>query len=55
VVEQILRYVAGTLDYDLWYERCSDASHLVGYCDSDLVGDINTSKSTSDVLFFLGN
>jgi hypothetical protein len=27
----------------------------VGYCDSDLAGDIDTRKSTTDVLFFLGN
>jgi hypothetical protein len=26
----------------------------VGYCDSDLIGDIDTRKSTTDALFFLG-
>jgi hypothetical protein len=26
----------------------------VGYCDSDLAGDIDTRKSTTDALFFLG-
>jgi hypothetical protein len=54
-IKQILCYVAGTLDYGLRYERCPGASHLVSYCDSDLAGDIDTSKSTSGVLFFLGN
>jgi hypothetical protein len=54
-IKQILHYVTGTLDYDLWYKRHSGASHLIGYCDSDLVGDIDTSKSTSGILFFLGN
>jgi hypothetical protein len=28
---------------------------LVGYCDSDLVGDMDTRKSTTGVLFLLGN
>jgi hypothetical protein len=54
-IKRILHYIVGTLDYDLWYKRHSGASHLIGYCDSDLVGDIDMSKSTSGVLFFLGN
>jgi hypothetical protein len=54
-IKRILRYVTGTLDYDLRYEHRFGVSHLVGYCDSDLTGDIDTSKSTSDILFFLGN
>jgi hypothetical protein len=44
-IKRILRYVAGTLDYDLRYKWCPGGSHLVGYCDSDLTGDIDTSKS----------
>jgi hypothetical protein len=54
-IKQILRYVVGTLDYSLRYERCLDASHLVGYCDNALAGDIDMSKSTSGILFFLDN
>jgi hypothetical protein len=54
-IKRILRFVAGTFDYGLRYEQCPGASHFVGYCDSDLTGDIDTSKSTSGVLFFLGN
>jgi hypothetical protein len=54
-IKRILCYVAGTLDYGLRYERRSSASHLIGYCNSDLTGDIDTSKSTSGILFFLGN
>jgi hypothetical protein len=52
-IKRILCYVAGTLDYGLRYERRSSASHLIGYCDNDLAND--TSKSTSGILFFLGN
>jgi hypothetical protein len=54
VVKRIVRYVAGTLDHGLYYPRCPEEAHLVGYSDSDHAGDINTSKSTSRILFFLG-
>jgi hypothetical protein len=50
-IKWILCYIAGTMDYGLWYERHSGASHLVVYCDNDLTGDIDTSG----VLFFFGN
>jgi hypothetical protein len=51
-VKRIIRYVAGTLDHDLYYPRCPGEAHLVGYSDSDHAGDIDTSKSTSGILFF---
>jgi hypothetical protein len=38
----------------LHYPRCPGAEHFIGYSDSDLAGDIDTSKSTSGTLFFLG-
>jgi hypothetical protein len=53
-VKRIIRYVAGTLDHGLYYPRCPGEAHLVGYSDSDHAGDINTSKSTSRILFFFG-
>ena len=53
-VKRIIRYVAGTLDHGLYYPRCPGEAHLVGYSDSDHGGDIDTSKSTSGILFFLG-
>ncbi|WVZ62288.1 hypothetical protein U9M48_012052 [Paspalum notatum var. saurae] len=55
-VKRIIRYVAGTLDHGLCYPRCPGEAHLVGYSDSDSDhgGDIDTSKSTSGILFFLG-
>ena len=53
-VKRILRYVAGTFDYGLHYPRCPGAAHFIGYSDSDHAGDIDTSKSTSGTLFFLG-
>jgi hypothetical protein len=54
-VNRILRYVEGTLDYGLHYTRSPNATHVVGYCDSDLADNIDTSKSTSGTLVFLGN
>jgi hypothetical protein len=55
-VKRIVRYVAGTLDHGLYYSRCPGEAHLVGYrySDNDHAGDIDTSKSTSGILFFLG-
>jgi hypothetical protein len=53
-VKRIIRYVAGTLDHGLYYLRCPGEAHFVGYSDSDHAGDIDTSKSTSGTLFFLG-
>jgi hypothetical protein len=53
-VKRIIRYVVGTLDHGLYYPRCPGEAHLVGYSDSDHAGDIDTSKSTSGILFFLG-
>jgi hypothetical protein len=47
-------YVTGTLDYGLHDARNPGATHIVSYCDSDLAGDIDTSKSTSSTMFFLG-
>ena len=46
--------MAGTLDYGLHYKRAPDTARFISYCDSDLAGDIDTSKSTSGTLFFLG-
>jgi hypothetical protein len=49
-MKRIIRYVAGTLDHDLYYARCPGEAHLVGY--SDHTDDIDTSKSTSGILLF---
>jgi len=38
----------------LHYLRCPGAEHFIGYSDNDVASDIDTSKSTSGTLFFLG-
>jgi hypothetical protein len=53
-VKRIICYIAGTLDHSLYYLRCPEEAHLVRYNDSDHIGDIDTSKSTSGILFFFG-
>jgi hypothetical protein len=53
-VKRIIRYVAGTLNHGLYYPRCPGEAHFVGYSDSNHAGGIDTSKSTSGTLFFLG-
>lgn len=52
-VKRVLRYVAGTLHFGCHYRR-EKGTELEGYSDSDLAGGIDTRKSTSDILFFLG-
>ncbi|XP_066334281.1 uncharacterized mitochondrial protein AtMg00810-like [Miscanthus floridulus] len=53
-VKRILRYVAGILDYGLHYGRAPNIARFIGNYDSDLAGDVDTSKSTTGTLFFIG-
>jgi len=53
-VKRIIRYIAGTLHLGCRYGREEGATSLVGYSDSDLGGDVDSRKSTSGSLFFLG-
>ncbi|KAJ1268379.1 hypothetical protein BS78_07G130300 [Paspalum vaginatum] len=53
-VVRLLRYVAGTLDYRLRYERHQRSAGVISYSDADHGGDIDDRKSTSGTLFFLG-
>ncbi|RLM86324.1 hypothetical protein C2845_PM04G09570 [Panicum miliaceum] len=56
-VKRILRYMAGTLSYGLHYKKGEGKKNtkLVGYTDSDMAGNIDTRKSTSGCIFFLGS
>jgi hypothetical protein len=47
----VLRYLAGTADYGITYGPGS--LELVGYCDADYAGDIDTRRSTSGYVFVL--
>jgi hypothetical protein len=49
MAKRILRYVAGTLNFRLWYIK-SDSS---GYTDSDFAGSLDDRKRTSGHVFSL--
>lgn len=53
-VKRVLRYVAGTLDYGLHFTKAPSAARFIGYWDSNLAGDIDSSNKTGS-LFFHGN
>lgn len=52
--KRILPYLNGTRDHGLFYTY-SNAYNLVGYTDSYWADDIETRRSTSGYVFYLGN
>ncbi|XP_074351075.1 secreted RxLR effector protein 161-like [Apium graveolens] len=52
-VKQILRYVKGTINHGLLYEKNSGNNILTGYSNSDLDGYLDDRKSTGDMIFYL--
>jgi hypothetical protein len=55
-IKHILRYLAGTCDWGLFYEKGKGKEpRLVGYSDSDWAGDLDRRKSTIGMIFFLNN
>jgi hypothetical protein len=46
----VLRYLAGTINCGLVYKR----GDLIGFCDADYAGDVNTRRSTSGWVFIFG-
>jgi hypothetical protein len=53
VMKMILRYVKGTEDLGLLYQK-TDIFELAGYVDIDWYGDIDNRKSTMGYAFFMG-
>jgi hypothetical protein len=54
-VKRVLRYVAGTRTHGLYYTRREEGrARLTGFSDADMAGDVNTRKSTTGIVFFLG-
>jgi hypothetical protein len=51
--KHIVRYVVGIIHFGCRYTRDEQWS-LIDFCDSDLAGDVDTSKSTTGVAYFLG-
>jgi len=54
-VKRILHYITDTLNFSLHFTKAPRSARFIGYTDSDLADDVDTSKSMSGVLFFLGN
>jgi len=52
--KRILRYVAGTISYGIWYSKVSDF-RLIGFTDSDWAGNLENRRSTSGSVFSLGS
>jgi hypothetical protein len=54
-VKRVLRYVAGTRTHGLYYTRREEGrARLTGFSDADMAGDVDTRKSTTGIVFFLG-
>jgi hypothetical protein len=54
-VKRVLRYVAGTQDFGMFYTKQEELPlKLTGFSDADMGGDIDTRRSTSGIVFFLG-
>lgn len=53
IVQRILRYVKGTLQFGLTYSKKGGNNVLLGYSDSNLGGNLDDYKSTGDVVFYL--
>ena len=53
VVKHVLRYIRGTVEYELVYER-SGGIQLAGFIDVDWEGCVEDQKSTSSCCFNIG-
>ncbi|XP_062080616.1 secreted RxLR effector protein 161-like [Humulus lupulus] len=54
VMKIILKYLASTTDFGLWYS-CDTNLSLVGFSDSDWAGNLDGRKNTSCGCFYAGN
>ena len=45
--KRVLRYLKGTIDFGLIYEKCVKDLKVIGYSDSDFSDDVEGRKSTS--------
>ena len=54
VAKRILRYIAGTLNYGIWYTHVTNF-RLVGFTDSDWASSLDDRRSTSGYVFGLGS
>ncbi|XP_053956143.1 uncharacterized protein LOC128861797 [Anastrepha ludens] len=50
-VKRVLRYVKGTIDKRLTYQK--EHSEVEGYCDADHAGNLDTAQTTTGYVFLL--
>ncbi|KAH0724932.1 hypothetical protein KY284_000797 [Solanum tuberosum] len=53
-VKRVLRYVAGTTDFGIWYSKAPNL-RLVGFTDSDYIGCLDDRKNTFRNYFGFGS
>ncbi|XP_042752734.1 secreted RxLR effector protein 161-like [Lactuca sativa] len=51
---RVLRYIKTTLHYGVQFKR-EPSCKLMGFCDADNAGDLNTRRSTTGYVFMLGS
>lgn len=54
-VKCVLRYVKGTLGHGLWFGPQRQPVHISAYSDADWAGCIQSRRSTSGYLIYLGS
>ena len=52
--KRVLRYLKGTIDFGLIYEKGVKDLKVIGYSDSEFASNVEDNKSTSGQVFFLG-
>jgi len=52
--KRALRYLKGTINYGIYYKTAGDGK-LLGFTDSDYVGDIKDRKSASGYVFLMNS
>lgn len=54
-VKRIVKYLAGTSNYEIKYDRQYSSLPLIGYADSDFASDLQTRRSTCGYVFKMCN
>lgn len=52
-MKHVLRYLRGTIHYELCYMKCADGVTLVGYGDADWASATDDRRGTSGYCFSL--